>query len=345
MAGPKVLHIHFGKDGGAERFFVSLAGAFGELGLEQRFIIRPNRIWQPEIDGLGPVIHSNYRRLSVLSLMLEWRVRRLIKSWQPDAVMAWMPRAARLIPDVKGPVKLTRLGDFPKHLNHFQTCDLLVGNLPGIGGRVQELGWQKPVRIISNFPPEITPVPVSRADFDTPDDAFVISGAGRFVNRKGIDLLIKAAAMVPGAYLWLLGEGKERPQLESLVDEHGLRERTRFIGWVDEPIHYIAATDVFGMPSRHEPLGNVILESWQAGVPVVATRSEGPTWYMKHDENGFLADIDDLERFAEGLNKVKKDKAYSNSLVQGGRSQLTAMFTAKIVTQQYIDLFTGKDTL
>lgn len=345
MASPKVLHIHFGKDGGAERFFVSLSNAFGAMGLEQRFIIRPNRIWQPEIAGLGPIIHSNYRRFSISSLFLERRVRQMINTWQPDAVMAWMPRAARLIPNMAGPVKLTRLGDFPKHLEHFQTCDVLVGNLPGIGDRVRDLGWQKPVRIISNFPPDVTPKPVSRADLNTPDDAFVISGAGRFVHRKGIDLLIEAAAKVPGAYLWLLGEGKERPKLEALVDKHGLRDRTRFIGWVDEPIHYIAASDVFGMPSRHEPLGNVILEAWQAKVPVVATLSEGPTWYMTHDKNGFLTEIDDLEHFAEGLNKVRSDKAYAKRLVQGGRDQLDAMFTADIVTKQYIDLFTGKDAL
>lgn len=340
MAQPKVLHIHFGKDGGAERFFVSLANAFGDRGLEQRFVIRPNRIWRPEIADLGPIIHSNYRRASLLSLILEWRVRRLINDWQPDAIMAWMPRAARLIPNVKGPVKLTRLGDFPTHLNHFQTCDVLVGNLPGIGERCKSLGWQKPIRIISNFPPQVTPKPVPRASLNTPDDAFVISGAGRFVNRKGIDLLIKAAARIPNAYLWLLGEGKERPMLEALVDEHGLRERTRFIGWVDEPIHYIAASDVFGMPSRHEPLGNVILEAWQAGVPVVATRSEGPTWYMKDGENGFLTDIDDLDHFAAGLEKVRVDKAYAKRITKGGTAQLNAMFTQKGGVDQYVDLFT-----
>ena len=43
---PRVLHIHFGKEGGAERFFVNLAQAFAERGVEQRFIIRPNRSWE-----------------------------------------------------------------------------------------------------------------------------------------------------------------------------------------------------------------------------------------------------------------------------------------------------------
>ncbi|MGR3343203.1 MAG: glycosyltransferase [Paracoccaceae bacterium] len=340
MELPKVLHIHFGKEGGAERFFVSLVNAFSERGLEQQFIIRPNRIWQPEIAGLGPIIHSNYRRFSLASLLLNWRVRSLIKSWHPDAIMAWMPRAARLMPNAKGPVKLTRLGDFPKHLKHFQTCDVLVCNLPGIGERCESLGWQKPIRIISNFPPQVTPNPVPRSTLNTPDNAFVISGASRFVQHKGIDLLIRAAARIPGAYLWLIGDGKERPALEALVDEYGLRELTRFVGWVDEPIDYIAASDVFGMPSRHEPLGNVILEAWQAGIPVVATRTEGPTWYMKNGKNGYLIDIDDLDCFTQGLEKVKNDTAFAQRIIKGGTHQLNAMFTKKGVVDQYIDLFT-----
>lgn len=39
----KVMHIHFGKEGGAERFFVNLVNALHERGIEQRALIRPDR--------------------------------------------------------------------------------------------------------------------------------------------------------------------------------------------------------------------------------------------------------------------------------------------------------------
>jgi glycosyltransferase involved in cell wall biosynthesis len=318
----KVLHIRFGKEGGAERFFVSLANAFGERGVEQHFIIRPSRTWEGLIEKLGPIWFNNYRYFSLSSFLLEWRVKRLIKTWQPDAVMAWMPRASRLIPNMDGPVKLTRLGDYPVHLRHFKNLDVLVGNQPGIATHSQDLGWDKPICTISNFARQVTPVPVSRGALDTPEDAFVISSAGRFVNRKGMDFLIRAAARVPNAYLWLIGEGKERDALEALAQSEGIAERTRFIGWVDEPIHYIAASDVFGITSRHEPLGNVVLEAWQAKVPVVATRSEGPSWYIVDGRNGVLTDIDDLDPFVAGLQKIKDDPAFGAKMVEGGSAQL-----------------------
>ena len=341
-AMPKVLHIHFGKEGGAERFFVSLAQALGERGVEQRFVIRPRRTWRGKIEALGPIIENHYRYLSPLRLLLMWQLRRMFRKWKPDVIMAWKPpRGARLTSCWPGAVKLVRLGDFPRHLRHYRYCDALVVNQPGIGDRCRELGWVRPVRTISNFPPEVTVRPVARADLDTPEDVFLISGAGRFVPRKGFDLLIRAAARVPDAWLWLIGDGEERPALEALAREVGMADRTRFAGWVKEPIHHIAATAVFGMPSRHEPLGNVILEAWQAGVPVVATRSEGPSWYMADGENGALVDIDDLDAFAAAVDRLRSDRAFAETLIAGGRTRLEGMFSRDRIVDQYLDLFAG----
>ena len=340
----KVLHIHFGKDGGAERFFVRLAQGLGERGVEQRFIIRPRRTWRGEIEAVGPIIENHYRYLSISSLLLKWRLNRMLLEWKPDAVMAWVPRGVRLISGWPGIVKLARLGDYAGRLERYRYCTALVCNQPDIGEHCKARGWTRPVHVITNFPPEVTARPVARADLDTPEGAFLISGAGRFVPRKGFDLLIRAAARVPGAWLWLIGDGQERPALEALVREVGIAERTRFTGWIEEPIHHIAATDIFGMPSRHEPLGNVILEAWQAGVPVVATRSQGPSWYMVHGENGALADIDDLDTFAEAINRLRSDRGFAEKLVTGGRARLEEMFSRDRIIDQYMKLFSGNST-
>ena len=182
---------------------------------------------------------------------------------------------------------------------------------------------------------------MARAALGTPENAFLISGAGRFVPRKGFDLLIRAAARTPDAWLWLIGDGEERPALEALVREVGMAGRTRFTGWVEEPIHHIAATDVFGMPSRHEPLGNVILEAWQAGVPVVATLSEGPAWYMVDGENGMLVDIDDLDAFTAAVGLLQSDRAFAETLIAGGRARLEEMFSRDRIVDRYLDLFAG----
>ncbi len=338
MREPRILHLHFGKDGGAERFFVALAQGFGRRGVAQRFVIRPGRAWREEIAPLGEVIEDHGRPLSPRSWLLPWRIARLCRAWEPDAVMAWMPRAARLLPRHKGALRFCRLGDFPQHLRHFRRCDLLVGNIPAIGAHVRALGWTRPAATVPNFARPVEPRPVGRASLGTPPGAFVVAGGGRFVPRKGLDLLVRAVAQVPGAHLWLVGDGVERRALEALVDELGLRERTRFTGWVEEPIHHFAAADLLAVPSRHEPFGNIVIEGWRARVPVVSSRSEGPSWYMRDGENGLLVDIDDAAGLARAIRSVIADPALGRRLVAGGLAMLEGRFSEAAVVDRYLRL-------
>ena len=337
----RVLHLHFGKEGGAERFFVSLAQALAERGVEQRFIIRPNRSWGPEIAALGPVIRNNFGRISPVALLAHLQVEVLVRRWKPDAVMAWMPRAGRLLHRWPGVVKLARMGDFPQNLKHFGQCDVLVGNLPGIAQRCRDLNWQKPVLTISNFPRAVVPVPVARASLGTPDGVFLIAASGRFVPRKGFDVLVRAIARLPGAWLWLLGDGQERAALETLAQSLGVADRVRFAGWVPEPMHYIAAADAFVMPSRHEPLGNTLLEAWQAGVPTVSTRSEGPDWYMRDGIDGIVTAIDDDAAIAAGLGRIRDDRALGQTFVANARARLAERFSKDAVVDAYTRVFAG----
>lgn len=336
----RVLHFHFGREGGAERFFVNLAQAFARDGIEQRFVIRPNRTWDAEIAALGPVIRNNFTRISPTTAILHLQVELIVRRWKPDAVMAWMPRAARLIHRWPDSMKLARLGDFPAHLRHFGNCDLLVGNIPAIGEHCATIGWTRPTRTISNFPRRVTPVPVARASLQTPDNTFLIATAGRLQPRKGFDTLIRALATIPGAWLWIAGEGPERRNLESLALDLGLSDRIRFTGWVAEPIHYLAAADAFVMPSRHEPLGNVLLEAWHAGVPSISTRSEGPSWYMRDGVDGLMVDIDDIPAMATALENLRDDRATAAYFAANARDRLEQLFSEKAIVAAYRDLFT-----
>ncbi|MEM1273678.1 MAG: glycosyltransferase [Pseudomonadota bacterium] len=337
----KVLHMHFGKEGGAERFFVGLCQAFAEAGLEQRFVTRPNRLWADDIAALGPVIHSHYRRIAPSSVWLTWRVHAMVRSWKPDAIMAWMSRSSRLMPNYPDAVKLTRLGDYPRHIKHFRYNDLIVPNTPDIGRWCQEMGWSGRVEVISNFAREVAAMPVDRSDLDTPADAFVIAGSGRFIRRKGFDTLVAAAAQRPGAWLWLIGAGDKQEDLEAQVRAAGMADRTRFVGWVEEPMRYVAAADVFVMPSRHEPLGNVVLEAWAAGVPCITTASEGPSWFATHEQDCLIVPIDGIDEMAAALARIETEPDLSAHLVAMGRDTLAKRFSKDAVVAEYMRIFRG----
>lgn len=340
----KLLQLFSGKEGGAERFFVNLSRAFAEAGVEQRFGIRPGQSWHKDIAALGPCVTSYFRSATPGYQLFRWRIRQICQNWEPDAILAWTPRSAKVLPNWPHAMKAVRLGDYPRHLMNFANADAVVSNTPDQTRHVREMGWKRPALTISNFAREVTPEPVRRADLDTPDDAFVIVAQGRFVPRKGFDVAIRAAAQIEGAYLWLIGDGQERAALENLVRELGLQDRTRFVGWVYEPIHHLAAADAFVMPSRHEPLGNVVLEAWSAGLPIVATRSEGPSWLIRDGIDGILTALDDVDAVAQGLARLQADPTLRARLAASGRERHAAHFAKDIIVGQYLRLFAGDTT-
>lgn len=338
----KVLHFHFGKDGGAERFFVHLINGLAQAGVEQKIVIRPNRKWKAEIDPSIEVMESDFRTVSLDRLLLPLRMRRLIRRWRPDSVLGWMPKGAKLVPNEPEPLKLVRLGDYPVSLEKFRNIDTVVCNTPGIASHVRDLGWKRGVTVISNFTDLKKVDPVVRASLDTPDDAFVISSMGRFVPRKGFDVILRALAKIPDAIFWAIGHGEQEDNLRKLATELGVAERVRFTGWQSDPRPFIAASDVFIAASSHEPLGNVILEAWAQQRPVVSTRSEGPSWFMADGRDGLMVDIGDADAIAAAVNRLRREPELRAQLVAGGLQTLQRQFSEDAVVRAYVELFGSK---
>jgi glycosyltransferase involved in cell wall biosynthesis len=335
----KVLHIHFGKDGGAERFFVNLANALHDRGVEQRMLIRPDRSWRKDIEACGPIYEGIFRRISLSRFVLSFRLRRILNEFRPDVIMSWQLRASRFMPNYPKARRISRLGDYPEHLGYYTNSQTLVCITPDIAAKVKELGWTRAVDVIPNFTRSKPATPVQRSVLQTPDDAFVVLGMGRFVKRKGFDTLIRAVAKLEGAYLWLLGDGPERLSLESLAREMGLADRVRFPGWQTNAYAYLAAADAFAITSLHEPLGNVCFEGWGAGVPTVSTLAEGPSWVMTHDKDALMVNCGDAEALAAALQRLQGNAPLRASLVAGGRQTLNDRFSEEVITRQYLQLF------
>jgi glycosyltransferase involved in cell wall biosynthesis len=92
------------------------------------------------------------------------------------------------------------------------------------------------------------------------------------------------------------------------------------------------------MASSHEPLGNVVLEAWAQEVPVVSTRSEGPTWFMRDGENGLMVDIGDHDGFADRIAELRSSADLAKRIVEGGSRTLMQMFSQKAIVDAYIGL-------
>ena len=111
------------------------------------------------------------------------------------------------------------------------------------------------------------------------EGAIFLVAAGRLVDVKGFDLLIRAVALCPTLTLrvLILGEGPSLGKLEALVSELGVGERIRFVGFQKNPYAFFARADAFVLSSRYEGLPNVLLEAMACGTPVIATPAPGGT--------------------------------------------------------------------
>jgi glycogen synthase len=104
---------------------------------------------------------------------------------------------------------------------------------------------------------------------------------GQLVPHKGFDLLIRAFAQVAGNYpsveLWIAGQGGQRRQLQTLIEENKLERRVRLLGRVDESeVASLMAGSLFVVvPSLKEPFGIVALEAMASGKTVLASRVGG----------------------------------------------------------------------
>ena len=106
----------------------------------------------------------------------------------------------------------------------------------------------------------------------------VVLAIGRLTEQKAFDVLIRAFGLVRksiSARLLILGEGEDRPALETLVWQLGLEQDVRLAGFVQNPYPYLAQAHLFVLPSRWEGLPTVLVEALYLGAPIVATDCPG----------------------------------------------------------------------
>jgi L-malate glycosyltransferase len=341
----KLAHIHLGVDGGAEKFFVRLSRALAKRGVEQIAFIRTDRPWRDELAEHCDVREMKFSRSHIKRHAIRWNIARQIRQFGAKTTMGWMSPASKWMPK-PGPDMRTflRLGDFPDGFHTYGNVENLIGNTPEIIRQAIEMGWPADkAHVISNFvdplPEDLQPV--RRADYGTPQDATVLIHLGRFVQRKRFDLAIEAVARLPeNVHVWLIGDGELMDDMKALAADLGVSDRVHFLGWQRDPSPFLKAADILLCPADDEPLGNVVLEGWNAGLPVVATASPGPSWLIEHGKTGLLSPCGDVEGVVGNIKEVFPNNAQRGKLMTESRKILLHDLSENSISAKYSLLFT-----
>ena len=139
----------------------------------------------------------------------------------------------------------------------------------------------------------------------TGDGPPVILGAGRLDPQKDFETLLRAFALVRRhrpARLIILGEGRERPRLEAVVQSLNLGSDVALPGFTHNPFAYMSRANVFALSSSYEGLGMVLIEAMACGCPSVSTDCpSGPSEILDDGRLGPLVPVGDTDALARGI--------------------------------------------
>ncbi len=334
----RLLQVMAGaENGGAEEFFMRLAPAISRTNIDQRIILRKHTGRRSRLENAGlAVIETPFGGLMDFTTKLI--IRRQIDNFKPDLVLAWMNRAARYCP-AGSHTLVARLGGY-YDLKYYRHCDHLICNTADIRRYLIDQGWPKTrAWHIPNFVNGKRENAICRNHFKTPMDAPLLLALGRLHENKAFDALIAALADIPNAFLWIAGDGPLEEYLRKQAFQSGVDKRVRFLGWRQDTAALLATVDILVCPSRHEPLGNVVIEGWAHNVPVVAAKSEGPSALIENQETGLLVPIDDSKGLAKAINCLLSDDQLAKTLISNGFAAFEAEFTESKVVGQYQEFF------
>lgn len=183
--------------------------------------------------------------------------------------------------------------------------------------------------------------PDCRATSGIPASATVVVSVARLVSWKNIDWVIDAVArMQPNVHLVVVGDGPAGPDLRARAAGSAARDRVHFTGHTD-PAPWLAAADVFVLPSAIESFGMVYAEAMLMGLPCIGLRNDPPRVLssaqdvVPEGEAGFcVASIDELH---DRLERLAADPEMRRRLGAFG----SALARREYSTDRYIDVLRG----
>ena len=327
--------------GGAETFFVSLATAFeraraaGTADLSQRALIRRNAARADALRAGGVEV----RELGFggsLDLATRRGLKREVAEFQPDVVLAYMNRAASWMP-AGDFLKCARLGGY-YDIKYYRRCDHLLCITEHIRQHMISQGWpEHRAHVLENFATVDDLPAADRAAHDTPADAPLLLVPSRLHVNKGLDVMLRALAREPRAYLWLAGSGPEEERLKDLARQLGVQDRVRFLGWRADRGALFRAADIVVFPSRHEPFGTVSLEAWAYQRPLVAADASGPAALVQDGRDALLVPREDDAALAAAVGRVIDDPAFARKLVAQGHARYLRDYTEHACVRRYLE--------
>ena len=264
------------KFGGAERFYVDLTNGLARRGHDILAISHARSKAASHLEKLPNVNRAPVRVLGPWDPLAPRKILKLVRDFAPDIMQTSLSRAAHLAGPAARRLNVPLVAhthDFVD-LKYFTNADVFTPTTAAQQDYLLNEGISaNGIRWIPNFS-SLSPVSAIRCR----DKVTKIVALGRFVHKKGFDLLLCSLSRLEtdDIRLYLAGDGVERQRLMDLATDLNIEKKVHFAGWQDDVRGFLLQGDLFVLPSRYEPFGIAVLEAMACGLPIVATKCHGP---------------------------------------------------------------------
>ena len=156
---------------------------------------------------------------------------------------------------------------------------------------------------------------------------------------KGQLTLLKAARSLaesyPDIHFVLVGSGCDETRIRDAGKD---LDNLSFTGWVDNVGDYLAAFDLFILPSLKEGLGSILLDAMQFGLPIVASEVGGIPDIIKDSENGSLVSPGDSGALLDAIVCLYKDEKKRNAMSAVALKRAEC-FRPELMVERYWQLY------
>lgn len=182
----------------------------------------------------------------------------------------------------------------------------------------------------------------NRTELGFSDEDIVFGCIAAIVGDKGINELIEAFKIVsaghPKAYLLYIGQTTEKdPVNDSTVKALDNHNKIIHLGWQTEPQKYLAAMDIFVLPTYREGFGVVNIEASAMELPVISTDVPGPQESIVNGETGILVPARQVEPLVQAMVTLLEKPLYAKQLGKAGRKRVIEYYEQKKLWQAILE--------
>lgn len=348
----RVMHLTFGFNvGGLERLLIDIARHVDRERVELRFVsLGSCGTLSAEIKRNGwPVTGLEFT--TGISPAVVLRLARLLRASRPHILhthntgpLIYGGAAARLvrIPAVVHTRHGQRFGATRRETTLFRLASRLVDRVVCVSedsARLSVAEGIEPGRIcrIANG------IDLSRFEYRGPHVNGPIVTVSRLSAEKGVETLVKAAALVvrerPSIRFEIAGNGPCYPTLRQLVSDLNLSEHVGILGEVRDVSALLGRAGAFVLPSRTEGMSLTLLEAMATGLPVVATRVGGNPEVVEEGETGLLVPAESPRELAAAILRLQKDATLGSRMGLAGRRRAEQRFDVRRMVLQYESVY------